>query len=77
VCLGQHPHNTWSCNFKTLWDGSQARCRRNKRGRLVMSAGNVLCSDWQGKNSCSSTTHDSKHECSGCSKTGHRAQKCS
>jgi hypothetical protein len=39
-------------------------------------AGTVLCSDWQRVLGCSVTTHDSKHECSGCGKPTHGAQKC-
>jgi len=76
ICLGRYPHDIFNCKLCTLWDGSPARCKKNSQGRLVNPAGNILCSDWQRPNSCSSTTHDSRHECSGCGKPAHGAQNC-
>ncbi|EDR09985.1 uncharacterized protein LACBIDRAFT_318400 [Laccaria bicolor S238N-H82] len=64
ICLGRGPHNVFKCESDTLWDGTPARCKKNSNGRLVNPAGNILCSDWQRPNGCSSTTHDSRHECS-------------
>ncbi|TFK20375.1 hypothetical protein FA15DRAFT_578372, partial [Coprinopsis marcescibilis] len=65
TCLGRFPHNTNVCASKTLWDQTTpAHCRKNERGRLVNPAGKELCSDWQTTAGCSSTSHNSKHECS-------------
>ena len=76
ICLGRHPHDIFNCASATLSDGSPARCQKNSQGRLVNPAGSILCSDWQRPNGCSSSTHDSRHECSGCGKPSHGAQSC-
>lgn len=76
LCLGRHRHDISACTATTLWDGSPARCRRNEKGRLVNPNGFVICNDWQRPNGCSETTHDSRHECSGCGKPDHGAQRC-
>jgi hypothetical protein len=76
ICLGRHAHNVYACNSQKLWDGSVAHCQKNEIGRLINPAGTILCSDWQRVLGCSVTTHDSKHECSGCGKPTHGAQKC-
>ena len=76
ICLGRHPHNIFNCASATLWDGSPARGQKNSQGRLVNPAGSILCSDWQRPNGCSSSTHNSCHECSGCGKPSHGAQSC-
>ena len=76
ICLGRHPHDIFNCASATLWDGSPVRCQKNSQGRLVNPAGSILCSDWQRPNGCSSSTHDSRHECSGCGKPSHGAQSC-
>ena len=76
ICLGRHPHDVYNCTSATLWDSSPARCQRNGQGRLVNPAGSILCSDWQRPNGCPSTSHDSRHECSGCGKQTHGAQNC-
>ena len=76
ICLGRHPHDIFNCASATLWDGTPTRCQKNSQGRLVNPAGAILCSDWQRPNGCSSTTHDSRHECSGCGKPAHGAQSC-
>lgn len=76
LCLGRQPHNIFKCASDTLWDGSKAHCKRNENMRLVNPAGTVLCTDWQRPGGCSSTSHDSKHECSGCGKLTHGAQTC-
>ncbi|TEB23453.1 hypothetical protein FA13DRAFT_1571991, partial [Coprinellus micaceus] len=44
--------------------------------RLQDPNGKILCFDWQRAVGCKSTTHDSKHECSGCGEKDHGAQKC-
>ena len=76
TCLGRHPHDVYNCSSKTLWDGTPARCQKNENGRLTNPAGSVLCTDWQQPNGCTSTTHDSRYECSGCGKQTYGAQKC-
>ncbi|KAF8154173.1 hypothetical protein B0H34DRAFT_662306, partial [Crassisporium funariophilum] len=77
ICLGRNPHNVFSCSAETLWDGvTPAHCSKNDKGRLLNPAGTTLCSDWQRKAGCSSSSHDSKHECSGCGKPTHGAQTC-
>ena len=77
ICLGRHPHSIRTCEATTLWDGkTPTHCHKNSAGHPVNPKGTVLCSDWQRPNSCSSTTHDSKHECSGCGKSDHGAQRC-
>ena len=76
ICLGRHPHDVYNCSSKTLWDGTPARCQKNENGRLTNPTGSVLCTDWQRPNGCTSTAHDSRHECSGCGKQTHGAQKC-
>ncbi|KAF6763338.1 hypothetical protein DFP72DRAFT_801537, partial [Ephemerocybe angulata] len=76
LCLGRFPHNVYTCTSKTLWDGSPARCRKNEKNRLQDPTGKILCSNWQTENGCSDSTHDDKHECSGCGKKDHGAQGC-
>jgi hypothetical protein len=77
LCLGRHRHNIAICASTTLWDKqTPAYCVRNEINRLVNSKGFVLCSNWQRPNGCTNTTHDSRHECSGCGKSDHGAQKC-
>lgn len=76
ICLGRHPHDVFKCASCSLWDGTPARCQKNAQGRIVNPAGNILCSDWQRPNGCSSSAHDSRHECSGCGKPTHGAQNC-
>lgn len=76
ICLGRHPHDVYNCSATNLWDGTPARCQKNDKGRLINPTGNIICSDWQKPNSCAATTHDSRHECSGCGKQTHGAQRC-
>ncbi|TFK31307.1 hypothetical protein BDQ12DRAFT_588887, partial [Crucibulum laeve] len=64
ICLGHHAHNVANCTSKKLWNNRTAYCHQNKRGHLVSPSGNVLCTNWQGPNGCTETTHDLKHECS-------------
>jgi hypothetical protein len=75
VCLGIFKHDVSKCSSDSFWDGSKARCRRNDKGRIINPAGLVLCVDWQRPNGCSASGHN--HECSGCGKQDHGAQKCS
>ena len=76
ICLGRHRHDIFTCASSTLWDKSTTHCYRNSDGCLVNPQGNILCSNWQRPNSCNSTTHYSRHECSGCGKKDHGAQRC-
>ena len=77
LCLGRHRHNVAICSSSTLWDKqTPAHCFRNETNRLVNPKGFILCSNWQRPNGCTNTTHDSRHECSGCGKSDHGAQKC-
>lgn len=77
LCLGHHQHNIAKCSSSTLWDQrTPAHCSCNEFNCLVNPKGIVLCSNWQQPNGCDNTTHDSCHECSGCRKTDHGAQKC-
>ena len=76
ICLGHRPHDVYNCASTTLWDGAPACCQKNGQGCLVNPAGNILCSNWQWPNGCPATTHDSRHECSGCGKLTHGAQGC-
>ena len=75
VCLGIFKHDVSKCSSDTFWDGTKARCRRNDKGRIINPAGLILCVDWQRPNGCSASGHN--HECSGCGKQDHGAQKCS
>jgi hypothetical protein len=76
ICLATDPHDSRKCRSETLWDGSKARCRKNDEGRLVTPAGTTLCSDWNSRRGCSSSTHEQRHECSGCGNKDHGAQRC-
>ncbi|KAF8970301.1 hypothetical protein BDZ97DRAFT_1638701, partial [Flammula alnicola] len=64
LCLGRNPHDIANCASETLWDGSQARCRRGGKNRLVNPSGTTICTDWQKPSGCHVTSHDSRHECS-------------
>ena len=75
ICLGEHS-NVHKCSSATLWDGQQARCHRNKAGRLVDPRGRTLCLDWQRFGKCGSTSKQHIHECSGCGDHLHGAQGC-
>ena len=76
LCLATDPHDTRKCRTDTLWDGSKARCHKSEEGRLINSAGTTLCSDWNSRRECTSSTHKQRHECSGCGNKDHGAQKC-
>ena len=76
LCLATDPHDTRKCRSDTLWDGSKARCRKSKEGRLITPAGTILCSDWNNCRRCSSSLHEQQHECSGCGSKDHGAQGC-
>ena len=76
LCLATDPHDTRKCRTDTLWDGSKARCHKSEEGRLINSAGTTLCSDWNSRRGCTSSTHEQRHECSGCGNKDHGAQKC-
>ena len=77
LCLGRHRHNVAICSSPTLWDQkTPAYCFHNENNRLVNAKGFILCSNWQQPNGCNSTTHNSRHECSGHGKLDHGAQKC-
>ncbi|KAF9220511.1 hypothetical protein BS17DRAFT_663486, partial [Gyrodon lividus] len=76
ICLGRHPHRVHECNDPALWDGSPAYARRTSEGRLINGKGSTLCSDWQKPNGCLIPHKTAKHECSGCGKSDHGAQRC-
>jgi hypothetical protein len=76
LCLATDSHDTRKCRSETLWDGSKARCRKTDEGRLVTPAGTTLCSDWNSRRGCTTTSHEQRHECSGCGNKDHGAQKC-
>ncbi|TEB24500.1 hypothetical protein FA13DRAFT_1638666, partial [Coprinellus micaceus] len=77
ICLGRHPHKVFQCDAKVLWDGTTpAYCRKVDNGRPQDPNRKVLCSDWQHPSGCNSTTHNTKHECSGCGERDHGAQTC-
>jgi hypothetical protein len=76
ICLGRYRHAINKCNAEHFWDGAKARCSRNQSGRIVNPSGNILCSNWQRPEGCRSTSHDTRHECSGCGKADHGAQQC-
>lgn len=77
ICLGRHRHSISTCIADRFWDGSgRARCSRNGSGQIVTPENQVLCIDWQRPDGCQSTTHDVRHECSGCGKKSHGAQTC-
>ena len=75
ICLGEHS-DVHKYSSTTLWDGQQARCRRNKAGRLVDPQGRVLCLNWQRFGKCGSTNKQHVHKCSGCGDHIHGAQDC-
>ena len=76
LCLATDPHDTRKCRSDTLWDGSKARCHKSDEGRLITPTGNTLCSDWNSRRGCTTTTHEQRHECSGCGNKDHGAQRC-
>lgn len=76
VCLGRRPHNVARCSPDTLWDGTKARCRRDRQGRIINPGGQAVCFDWQRPNGCQSNSPSHIHECSGCGKGTHGAQEC-
>ena len=76
LCLATDPHDTRKCRSETLWDGSKARCSKSDEGRLITPAGTTLCSDWNNRRGCSISTHEQRHECSGCGNKDHGAQRC-
>lgn len=75
ICLGRQPHRVRDCNAEKTWDGARARCRRND-ARIINPSGLTLCCDWQREDGCRSSSHDERHECSGCGATDHGAQRC-
>ena len=76
LCLATDSHDTRKCRSEILWDGSKARCRKNEEGRLITPAGTTLCSDWNNRRGCTASTHEHRHECSGCGNKDHGAQRC-
>ena len=76
LCLATDPHDTRKCRVEVFWDGSKARCRKNDEGRLLNPAGITLCSDWNSRRGCTASTHEQRHECSGCGNKDHGAQRC-
>lgn len=76
LCLAIDPHDSRKCRSENLWDGSKARCRKNDEGRLITPAGTTLCSDWNSRRGCTTSTHEQRHECSGCGNKEHGAQRC-
>ncbi|KAJ7655146.1 hypothetical protein DFH06DRAFT_993071 [Mycena polygramma] len=77
ICLGRHRHSIGTCASTRLWDGvGRARCTRNASGQIITPDNQILCIDWQRPDGCPSSTHDSRHECSGCGRKTHGAQAC-
>ncbi|KAF8868879.1 hypothetical protein BD779DRAFT_1405579, partial [Infundibulicybe gibba] len=77
LCLSRVVHDIAKCKSTTLWNGEPARCYRGDRGRIYNSSTRaVICLNWQLVKGCSDTTHDSRHECSGCGSRNHGAQEC-
>ena len=76
LCLSTDPHDTRRCRSETLWDGSKARCQKSDEGRLISPGGTTLCSDWNSRRGCTSSSHEQRHECSGCGSKDHGAQGC-
>ena len=76
LCLATNPHDTRKCCSETFWDGSKARCRKSDEGRLITPAGTTLCSDWNNRRGCTSSSHEQRHECSSCGGKDHGAQGC-
>ena len=77
VCLGTHAHNVYACKAPRTWDGRHATSSRRHRGDLRLRENDApLCMDWQRLRGCSSTKHDPKHLCSGCSTAAHGAHGC-
>jgi hypothetical protein len=76
LCLATDSHDTRRCRSESLLDGSKSRCKKSDKGRLITPSGTILCSDWNNRRGCSSSTHELRHECSGCGSKDHGAQKC-
>ncbi|KAJ6510709.1 hypothetical protein C8R45DRAFT_814654, partial [Mycena sanguinolenta] len=77
ICLGRHRHSIATCASECLWDNSgRTRCTRNGNGQIVTPENQILCVDWQRPDGCPSSSHDQRHECSGCGKKTHGAQAC-
>lgn len=74
VCLSRNPYEVAKCQSHTLWSGGAARVCRNDPGRLINLDGLILCTDWQTPPGCNRTSHDARHECSGCGKPDYGAQ---
>jgi hypothetical protein len=77
VCLGRHPHRIIECAAPMLWDNTTASIAIRSNRILSMRDGRPVCGDWQRASSCSSSLHDARHFCSGCSSSTHGAQECS
>ncbi|KAG2747087.1 hypothetical protein P692DRAFT_20736691, partial [Suillus brevipes Sb2] len=78
VCLGRNSHSFIECTAERLWDSAfpAVATRRNNKQLLLRSSDKPLCVDWQHVGSCSSSSHNERHVCSGCLATTHGAQNC-
>jgi hypothetical protein len=79
ICLGRNPHDVTQCDATTLWDGhTPAFTRRADKGARLRAihSGDAICLDWNLSRSCQSSSHLSRHRCSGCGGEDHGAQSC-
>jgi hypothetical protein len=79
ICLSRNPHDVTQCDANTLWDGhTPSFARKGDKGAKLRnsSTGDSLCLDWNLPRSCNSTSHISRHRCSGCGSSDHGAQTC-
>ncbi|KAH9909463.1 uncharacterized protein B0H18DRAFT_1009283 [Fomitopsis serialis] len=76
ICLGRHRHRVYDCDASQTWNGAFATMARRDKKDFTLNDGRALCYDWQRSKRCTSTLHDSRHLCSGCSLPTHGAQTC-
>ncbi|KAI0704688.1 hypothetical protein C8Q76DRAFT_631050, partial [Earliella scabrosa] len=76
ICLGLHAISEVArCRATSTWDGRPTRCSRDGN-RIQTHSGSIVCTEWQRENSCMSTKHSDRHECSGCGQRDHGASRC-
>ncbi|KAJ3924200.1 MAG: hypothetical protein NXY57DRAFT_882509, partial [Lentinula lateritia] len=78
-CLGRDKHDIHWCSHTMLWNGKQGvLCNWNSSSYLEILRGTYmgleLCADWQHPNGCTNKAHPEKHQCSGCTNSGHGAE---
>ncbi|KAF9791939.1 hypothetical protein BJ322DRAFT_1026297 [Thelephora terrestris] len=77
VCLGRGSHSIRQCQATHLWnDSEETRCSRTEEGRIIDKAGRILCTNWNQTVGCTQRFSRHIHECSGCGKSSHGAQRC-